>query len=220
MNTDQPVVFLCCHCGNRTPHTLRFSYTAEHLYEEVDRRYYEPFTYYAFLCGTCTGLTLLGRFDHETSEHDPDYDGPPRPQLYPNGPEIEPARHTVPGGNPVPLPVRKAFQEAWPLRHTAPGAFANQIRRTLEFICRDQEAVGQNLHMQLQDLAKRGVFPPDLADIADLVRELGNIGSHASTQEISIWDGELLDELFRMILEYVYVGPARVQRLKQRMGHE
>jgi len=105
----------------------------------------------------------------------------------------------------------------WHLRHTAPGAFANQIRRALEFICGSENAKGSNLFEQLRDLAQRGVLPTGLIDVAALIRQVGNIGSHASTKEISRWDAELLDSLFRMILEYVYIGPARLDRLKARM---
>jgi hypothetical protein len=189
MTTDIQAVFLCCYCGNRTPHKHLYQYTAKLLYDEIDRPYYEPFTYRLYACGTCSGLALLGCFDHETPEHDQLFEGPPFPQLYPAGPYIDPPSHTVTDGNPVPPPVRKAFRDAWPLRHTAPGAFANQIRRTLEFICDDQKATGKTLHAKLQDLAERGIFPPGLADIADLVREVGNIGSHASDKDLSVWDG-------------------------------
>ena len=215
-NQTDEEIFLCCHCGNRTPHTRVFEYTAPLLYEEIDRQYYEPFSFHSYVCGTCKGLALLGCFDHEKLEKESFR--PPMPRLYPIGPDIDPPSHTVSGENPIPLSVRKAFREAWPLRHTAPAAFANQIRRTLEFICEDQNADGNTLYEQLEDLASKGVFPGGLADIATLVRMLGNIGSHASDKEVNIWDAELLDALFRMLLEYIYLGPARVKRLKQRMS--
>lgn len=218
MNTNpaNQEIFLCCHCGNRTPHSRVFEHTGSVLYEVIERRYYEPFNFHCYVCGTCSGLSLLGCFAHEKPEQDDD--APPLPRLYPIGPDIDPPPHTVSGKNPIPLSVRHAFRQAWPLRHTAPAAFANQIRRTLEFICEDQQAQGKNLYQQLEDLASKGVFPGGLADIATLVRMLGNIGSHASEKEISIWDAELLDALFRMLLEYVYLGPARVKRLKARMS--
>ena len=216
MTETSQEIFLCSHCGNRTPHSRVFEYTGSLLYEMIDRPYYEPFSFHSYVCGTCSGLSLLGCFDHEKPERDSD--SPPMPRLYPKGPDIDPPSHTVSGGNPIPSSVRRAFREAWPLRYTAPAAFANQIRRTLEFICEDQHADGNTLHKQLEDLASKGVFPGELADIATLVRMLGNIGSHASDKEVSIWDAELLDALFRMLLEYVYLGPARVKRLKERMS--
>ena len=48
--------------------------------------------------------------------------------------------------------------------------------------------------------------------------KMGNIVSHASSKEVTIWDAELLEALFWMILEYVYLGPARVKQLKEGMS--
>jgi hypothetical protein len=186
------------------------------LYDEIiDELVYDRFRYEAYTCGTCKGLSLLGCFEYEALDIP---EGLPLPRLYPIGPDIDPPRHTVLEGNAIPPAVRNAFRDAWPLRHTAPSAFANQIRRTLEFICEDQKADGKTLSAQLQDLVNKGVFPQGVVDVADLVRELGNVGSHASEKQISIWDAELLDGLFRTILEYVYIGPARVKRLKERIS--
>ena len=216
MSAPAKAIFLCCHCGNRTPHERVYKYSAYMLFDEIDRPIYEPFEYAAYTCGTCQGLELLGCFAHE--EPEPDGDAPPLPRLYPVGPDIDPPSHTVSEANPIPMPVRRAFREAWPLRYTAPAAFANQIRRALEFVCEDRKANGKTLYEQLQDLAAKGVFPKDLAEVASLVRDMGNIGSHASSKDVTIWDAELLDALFRMILEYVYIGPSRVKRLKARMA--
>jgi hypothetical protein len=119
---------------------------------------------------------------------------------------------------PIPEPILRAYAGAWPLRHVNPAAFANQIRRALEYVCQDRGAIGRSLAEQLRDLAQRSVFPPDLASTGDLLRQLGNIGSHATTDEIDAWDAELADELFVMILRYVYLVPAHISRMKQRMS--
>jgi hypothetical protein len=209
-------VFLCCHCGNTTPHELKLDHTAELLWDELPEPCFQKFTYLAYSCGTCDGLSLLGCFELDRQDTE-DNRSPPYPRLYPVGPDIDPPSHTVGGVNPVPAPVRRAYREAWHLQHTAPGAFANQIRRALEFICNSQNVKGSNLYERLEYLAKQGVFPSGLADVATLIRRAGNIGSHASEKEINRWDAELLDSLFRMILEYVYVGPARLKQLELRM---
>ena len=207
--------FLCCHCGNVAVQVPRFEYTGNLLYEEIDHPYYEPFDFVAYVCSTCSGLNLTGCFRHEQPE--PRHHSSPRPLLYPTGPFIDPPIHTVDPDSPVPAAISRVYLEAWPLRHRAPSAFANQVRRALEFICANQAAAGDTLHQQLQDLETRGVLPKGLARMAALLRQFGNIGSHATKRDIDRWDAELIDALFQMILEYVYVGPARIARLEQRM---
>ena len=170
------------------------------LWDEMPEPIFDNFNFFAYVCETCEGLSLLGCFRIDEVERD--FQAPPYPRLYPVGPDIDPPMHTVSGGNPIPEPVLRAYREAWPLQHTAPGAFANQIRRALEFICDERRASGNTLYERLQFLAASGAFPPGLVEVSTLIREVGNIGSHASEKEVSRWDAELLDALFRMILEY------------------
>jgi hypothetical protein len=50
------------------------------------------------------------------------------------------------------------------------------------------------------------------------MRKVGNLGAHAGDDEVDFWDAELLDEFFRFVVEYVYITPSRILRLKQRFG--
>lgn len=209
-------LLLCYHCGNRTPHDEVISHEAQLLFEQVyETNYTELFLFRAFACGTCRGISLFGEFRlHPEDELTP----PERMRrLYPRGPEIAPPEHSVSPGSPVPALVQRTYADAWPLRHLNPAAFANQIRRCLEFVCENKGASGGTLAEKLRDLATREVFPSELAEVADLLREVGNIGSHASAREIDVWDAELIDELFCLILRYVYLGPAHVRRMRERL---
>ena len=118
----------------------------------------------------------------------------------------------------VPARILKLYEEIAPLRHIAPNAFAGQIRRALEFICRDQKAQGETLFQQVKDLVSRGTFPGYFAEIADLMRHIGNLGAHASDHDIDNWDAELLDDFFRSVVDYVYIVPSKLKRLKHRFA--
>jgi hypothetical protein len=160
---------------------------------------------------------MAGGFRHQHSS------GEPRPNeypiIYPTEPDLMPPIHTVSGSQPtVPEEVLSAYATAWPLRMNAPNAFANQIRRALEFICKDKGAEGNTLYQQLEDLASRNEFPAELTDVAHLVRKIGNLGSHADENEVGYWDAELLDKLFRSIVHYVYILPAHSKRMRERMS--
>jgi hypothetical protein len=50
------------------------------------------------------------------------------------------------------------------------------------------------------------------------MRHIGNLGAHAGDDDLDFWDAELLDDFFRAIVEYVYVAPSKIERLKQRIG--
>ena len=191
----------CRHCGNNTPHKVKLHESTERLYEVIDEKeYYEEFEYYVLECGTCSNLSVAGGFRHEYSRSDPeDY-----PVLYPDEPDLLPPTHTLSGNRPiVPDPVMKVYRTAWPLRITAPNAFANQIRRALEYVCQDKGAKGSSLHDQLENLAGTTQLPGALADVAHLMRKVGNVGSHADEEEVSHWDAELLDKLFQSIIQFV-----------------
>jgi len=172
--------------------------------------------FFVLRCGTCRAISVRGGFRPGI---DPTGPSPVRYEsLYPVGPEILPARHTLASAAPVPAEVLRAYRQSWPLRHSAPNAFANQIRRTLEFVCKERGASGHSLGAQLRDLANRGVFAPEIADLGDLIRDVGNRGSHADSRNVDRWDAELMDELFRHVVRALYVVPSLAARMRQRLS--
>jgi hypothetical protein len=48
--------------------------------------------------------------------------------------------------------------------------------------------------------------------MTDLMRRVGNLGAHAGDEEVDFWDAELLDEFFRLVVDYVYITPSRIER--------
>ena len=207
-------MYTCYSCGNETHHKLVFTHTATLLYEQIyENIYYEPFEYFVYSCGVCEGLLILGGFHHELVGDISDYQ-----RLYPKGPSLVPPPHLLGKEFEVPEKLIQVYEKAWPLRINNPEAFTNQVRRALEYICVDQGANGSNLFRKLQDLSGKGIFPETVADLASQIRIIGNIGSHASETEIDIWDAILIDELFRTIIDYVYIAPSKLERLKERFS--
>jgi hypothetical protein len=212
---SEKVVANCSHCGNRAPHSLRFQYQHEALFDEIDddTKLVEQYTWLCYSCETCGGLNIFGGFyGIDTDPHKLD-----QCRLHPRGSSILPPSHTMSPSQPVPGNVLKLYEEVWPLRHRAPSAFVGQIRRLLEYVCLDRKATGQNLVHKLKDLTKKGILPGYFEQMSDLLRKVGNMGAHATDVELSIWDAELIDEFFRSIIDYVYVAPARIQRMEDRL---
>jgi len=142
----------CSHCGNRTPHSRVFEYEHLMLYDEIegdeehDGKLCEPFTWFGYACGTCGGLNIYGAFF--------DYEGGPgsmpKWKLHPRGADLLPPAHMMSPNQPVPPKMLAIYAEVWPLRHRSPTAFVGQIRRLLEFVCADQNAVGKDLFAKLR----------------------------------------------------------------------
>ncbi len=81
----------------------------------------------------------------------------------------------------------------------------------------DRCAEGRDLFAQLKYLGEKGTFPGYYAEMTDLMRRIGNIGAHAEEIELDYGDAELLDDFFRSVVEYVYIAPSKIERLRERI---
>jgi hypothetical protein len=114
----------------------------------------------------------------------------------------------------VPETIRRCYQEALRVKMASPTAFALLIRRALEALCEDRKAAPGNLQRRLQDLAFKGEIPSALAEAVDVIRVLGNLSAHTPDQHLGESDAFRMDDLFRAILEYVYIAPSKLQKLR------
>jgi hypothetical protein len=215
MDSDFPVqqILECSHCGNKTPHTRNFEYEHPMFWDELEEKMDEPFTWLGYVCQTCGGLNIYGAFFN--------LDLPPehmeQAKIHPRGADMLPPPHTMSPMQPVPEGILRLYREVWPLRHRAPGAFIGQVRRLLEAVCKQQGATGKDLFAKLKDLSSKGVFPGYFSQITDLLRKVGNMGAHANDAELSVFDAELIDDFFRSVVDYVYIAPARIKRMENRL---
>ncbi len=117
----------------------------------------------------------------------------------------------------LPPEIDRAYKAAQKVQRIDSNAFAVLLRRVLELVCRDRGANGDNLYEQLKSLAESSEIPDRLADMADQVRQLGNIGAHASAGELTIAEVPILEDLCRAVLEYVYTAPKLIRQVEQRI---
>lgn len=185
------------------------------FFDEIDEneKLYEQYSWLCYSCETCGGLNIYGGFFN----FEIPISSLPQAKLHPKGSDILPPPHTLSPKQPIPKKVLQLYEEVWPLRYRAPAAFVGQVRRLLEFICSDKGATGDNLFKKLQDLSAKGVFPGYFTQISDLLRKVGNMGAHAVEEKLSVWDAELIDDFFRSIIDYVYIAPARIKRMEDRL---
>jgi len=210
--SSQTITRECSHCGNVALQILAHEHSALLLFDTVgEDNLVEDFDFQTYICSTCKGLNLYGGFRIEKERNDfSEY-----PSLYPVGSSLLPPSYLVPRRELIPRKLITMYQEIWHLKRRTPVAFVAQIRRALELICDEQNANGVNLASKLQSLTRKGVFPGYIGDLTDLLRLIGNIGAHDSTSFISVWDAESIDDFFRLLVEYVYVLPAKIEIVHQ-----
>jgi hypothetical protein len=111
----------------------------------------------------------------------------------------------------LPPEIERASTAALVVKEIEAHAFAVLVRRLLEMICLEKAAEGRSLFEQLKWLAQTGVIRQQLIDIANGLRNFGNIGAHAAGVQLSETEVPVIDALCRAILEYVYGAPYLVR---------
>ena len=120
-------------------------------------------------------------------------------------------------GQTLPPKVMSSYQAAVKVRAIEPNAYGVLLGRVLEVLCEDRKANGDTLYKKLEDLGNRGEIPQPLVEMAQSLRQLRNVGAHASLGELTAKEIPFLDDLCRAILEYVYDAPDLILKAKQRL---
>ena len=118
----------------------------------------------------------------------------------------------------VPNTVGRFYLEALRVKDRSPSSFAVQIRRSLEAICKDRGVQGRNLDQQLKQLTSQGIIPSIIAEIADELRLLGNIGAHADDLRVTSEQVQAMDDFFHLVIEYVYIAPHKLKEFRNTLG--
>ena len=100
----------------------------------------------------------------------------------------------------IPKDLQKTYKEASRISKISPNAFATQIRKALEYLCKYKNVRGTDLKSMLKNLAVQKIIPPILAEMTDNIRLFGNYGAHANKIDITYEDVELIDDFFMAIL--------------------
>lgn len=156
-------------------------------------------------CPACNSILFRKGYWHEFLN---DLSGPDYEILYPNGSQA------IRG---LPQQISKSYEAAQKVKAIDSNAFAVLLGRVLDLVCIDKKADGKDLFERLEDIAKKGIMPQQLADMAHALRHLRNIGAHANLGELTPAEVPILEGLSKAILEYVYSAPALVQLVQSKI---
>lgn len=118
----------------------------------------------------------------------------------------------------IPLKIQKSFEEAISCQSvSAHAAAAMMIRKTLELLCAERDAKGDNLKERIHNLGKKIIIPNELMQALDDLRLLGNDAAHLEAKTYDDVGKEEVDvalELAKEILKATYQYSSLLGRLK------
>lgn len=120
----------------------------------------------------------------------------------------------------IPLGLRREYAEAqacWNAK--AYTACVVMVRRTLEGTCAEQGVSKRPLVKALRELRAQDLIDGTLADWADTLRTLGNIGAHYTASTVTRQDAEDALAFAEALLDHIYVLRKRFAEFKERVGH-
>ena len=209
------VVMLCDHCGKRTTFHIRSHYThTEHMEEDFEHA--ETFiytTWYIMQCTRCSKpvVTQVNKSSKRGVIKAWEDSLPSVEVLYPTG--------KTPLTN-LPEVIERKYAEALRVSNISPSSCAVLVRKTLEAVCKHENAPGKVLADKLKNLADTGRIPQTLVDIALHLRQLGNLGAHFDEDEVTETDVLIILDFVELLLEYLYVAPAKIEAVKQRLNKQ
>ena len=197
----------CPYCNSNISMEIVARYNQmEMICDDDMQMQYEEGTYYELLlCASCNQIILQSKYYFE-----------------PWGKEQESPKILFPSEEKpilgLPETVKKAYEAAVKIRKIDTNAFAVLLGRVLEIVCQDRSAQGGSLYDKLKYLADKGEMPKRLAEMANSLRQLRNIGAHADLGELSDKEIPFLDGLCRAILEYIYSAPQLIEAVQTRLN--
>lgn len=195
----------CPHCGNKTPQLVKFEITSTEDVSFTDGSIY-PLKIYYFLvqCKTCEKISLYSNWEIA----DDPYYLEDALCLYPKIEKIS---------SIIPDIIRRSYNEAKKVEKISPTAYAILIGKSIECLCEDKKAEGNNLKNKLDDLAKKGIIPKTLLKMGHSVRLLRNISAHPSDYDITSEEVKIISDFFVAVIEYVYVAPEKIKNLEEKL---
>ncbi len=203
---EKEQIIICPHCGKKTPQESK--HVVESTTDLIDKNgeFVGTADVYTILvqCKTCKEISLCGSGEWDDN-----------PENLEEATLLYPQMKKLTEG--IPEIIRKNYLEAKSIEKISPPAFVVLIRKALEYMCNNKGAKGKTLKEKLDHLAKEGIIPSTLSRMANALRFLGNIGAHAIDFEIGLDEIKIVDDFFVAIIEYVYIAPEKIEKLRERL---
>ena len=195
----------CDHCGNLT--FKKFIGNCNTKPNETNAYV----SYSLYQCEICEGPTLEKEYRQLPTKIITLMD-PPKPAELVGTEQLWPPPLSLPPE--APEQVRNIYEEARSVMRRSPSSFVVQIGRALEAVTRNRNAEGETFNNRLNWLISEDHLPQVFGDMGHINRLFRNWGAHFDENEVEPGDVEITNEFFKAIVEYLYVAPAKVARVK------
>lgn len=209
------VIRYCVHCGHGSPQKIvhEKDYISDWVEMDGDEVPLMHGIYYVSMCVTCNNLLLYANdfIDEYSKKYSKIELFRKANLLWPNVERLDTSS--------IPKEIIDIYSEASKIKFLSPGSFVVQIRRALEAICIDQGVMGgRTLHDNLRELTSIGKLPPLLSEVTNVIKVIGNAGAHVTENSICQSHAKIVDDFFKVVLEYLYVAPAKLKKFKEEIS--
>jgi len=197
-------ILKCYHCGNET---------LMNIVGNHEERWDEGFPYEGIeeyemcICPVCKGVTLVCGVWQERARKITS--------------KVIKEEYLFPAltlkENYIPNNVKDAFESAIKTKEIDKAICLIALRRTLEIICIEKNAQGNNLRHKIEYLSNIGILPPALKHASIITKTYGNMGAHENNVTITNQDLEKIFDFVRYLLDYLYVLPEKINEIQQKM---
>jgi len=164
---------------------------------------------YLLKCPICSlPICAIGEVELGGTREEPEWEEGPLDRVWPY-----PKKYF----SDLPISVKQSLEEAEKcFSVNANLACSVMCRRTLESLCVDLGVLNKSLPDKLQELKTKGVIDGRLAEWGETLRQMGNIGAHASDNRIGKQDARDILDFTIAICEYVYMLTSKYEKFKIR----
>lgn len=212
-------LFKCSNCNNETLMEIHARNKIENGDLFGDSYYYDE--QIVLKCPSCRNYNIINAYWDssygkvtESKKYEDVYcgDNVYETVLYPVVSELSNGANGI-----VPNDILKTFKKSLELKSVDSESCLVKLRKTLELICNDKNAVGHNLNDKLKKLFELGILPSTLKSASNITRKLGNMGAHESDIEISTTELSSTIKLVEYIIQYIYILPKEIEILEKKI---
>ena len=191
----------CPYCNSDKG--IQFRYSSDYRDECYSLNLDDPYIYehagrmFTSECLSC-GRLILGD----------DYGGQLSEELFDKAEMVYP--ETTLSHLSIPEEIRVTYQSAKRIQALNTEAFVMSIRKCIEITCKLHGIEKGTLAKKLHKLCDQLEIPDLLAETANRIRLVGNQAAH-DVEDIHPVNAQSIDDFFRVLMDYIYVLPAKLE---------
>ena len=114
----------------------------------------------------------------------------------------------------LPTDAARAYLAARSLMEQHPDLAAERLHKALDLLCLKFGGDNLSLADKIRDLSARGHLPAQLLEAVEALKIVDTVGSRESPAKAASSKAWILDSLFKLLAQYLYVLPAKTFKMR------